>query len=138
MIELSAGQRSLLKARAHKLHPVVMIGDSGLTDAVLRAIDASLKSHELIKVKIASGDRAERERALGRICEALDASPVQHIGKILVLYRETPTLPATAPAPARAEAAHARPARRGVRASAPQSGPQAKAQKAPTLRRRPG
>lgn len=138
MIELSAGQRSLLKARAHNLHPVVMIGDSGLTDAVLRAIDASLKSHELIKVKIASGDRAERERALSRICEALDVSPVQHIGKILVLYRENPTLPATAPAPVRAEAAHAKPARRGVRASAPRSGPQGKAQKAPTLRRRLG
>ena len=93
MIELSPAERRRLKAHAHKLHPVVMIGDKGLTDAVLQAIDASLKSHELIKVRVDSDDRAAREALLASICSAVDASPVQHIGKILVLYRENPIPP---------------------------------------------
>ena len=103
MIELTPAERRLLKAHAHKLHPVVMIGDKGLTEAVLRAIDENLKSHELIKVKVAGEDRTARDAVLTRICEALDASPVQQIGKVLVLYRENPTPPPVpAPQPARA------------------------------------
>jgi RNA-binding protein len=117
VIDLSAGERRRLRAHAHKLHPVVMIGDKGLTEAVLRAIDAGLKSHELVKVKVAGDDRAAREAVLASICSALDATPVQHIGKILVLYRENPQLPASPPPapvrakPARAKSARAKPAR---------------------------
>jgi RNA-binding protein len=125
MIELSQAERKLLKADAHKLRPVVMIGDKGLTEAVLRAIDASLKSHELIKVKVASDDRAARETVLVNICSALDASPVQHIGKVLVLYRENPILPAVAaPEPAHTKPARAKPARRA--GSAPRTRPKAR------------
>jgi RNA-binding protein len=124
MIELSPSERRRLKAHAHKLHPVVTIGDNGLTEAVLRAIDANLQSHELIKVKAASDDRAEREAVLAKICVAVGASPVQHIGKILVLYRENPTKPApVAPAKrgaeARASTASGRPKTKGQRARAP-------------------
>jgi RNA-binding protein len=113
MIELSPAERRLLKAHAHKLHPVVMIGGKGLTEAVLRAIDENLKSHELIKVKVGGEDRTERDAVLARICEALDASPVQQIGKVLVLYRENPTpppVPAPKPAPTRVKP-EAKPAR---------------------------
>jgi putative YhbY family RNA-binding protein len=100
---LSPTRRKALKARAHRLNPVVMIGGKGLTDAVLREIDANLKSHELIKVKVASDERDERESYLARICGTLQAAPVQHIGKTLVLYRENPeALPVeTAPPPTR-------------------------------------
>lgn len=101
MIELSPVERRRLKAHAHKLHAVVTIGDKGLSDAVLQAIDAALKSHELIKVKVASDDRAAREALLARICAAVDASPVQHIGKILVLYRENPINPPDRASPAK-------------------------------------
>jgi len=114
MIELTSGEHRRLKAHAHKLHPVVIVGGKGLTEAVLHAIDASLKSHELIKVRVASDDRAVRETVLADICAAVGASPVQHIGKILVLYRENPVLPvapAPQPAPARAKPARAKPAR---------------------------
>ena len=117
MIELTPAERRLLKAHAHKLHPVVMIGDKGLTEAVLRAIDENLKSHELIKVKVAGEDRTARDAVLARICEALDASPVQQIGKVLVLYRENPTpppVPAPKPAPTRVKPA-AKPARKANR-----------------------
>jgi RNA-binding protein len=99
---LSPAQRKALKARAHNLHPVVMIGSKGLNDAVLREIDVSLKSHELIKVKAASDQREERESYLAQICAALSAEPVQHIGKTLVLYRQNPEAqPVEPPAPAR-------------------------------------
>lgn len=125
MIALSPAERRRLKAHAHKLHPVVMVGDKGLTEAVLRAIDASLKSHELIKVKVANEDRVARETVLASICSALDASPVQHIGKILVLYRENPVQPApAAPEPTRAKPARAKPARRA--GTGPRKGPSAK------------
>ena len=131
MIELSPAERRLLKAHAHKLHPVVMIGDKGLTEAVLRAIDANLTSHELIKVKVSGDDRSGRESILADICTAVGASPVQHIGKILVLYRENP-LPATPPAPkpARTKAVRTKP----VRAKpARRSGPASRAR--PTARK---
>ncbi|MCW5621535.1 MAG: YhbY family RNA-binding protein [Burkholderiales bacterium] len=94
--ELTPAQRKSLKARAHPLHPVVTIGAHGLTQAVLREIDISLKSHELIKIR-AVEDRAVREDYLMRICQALGVAPVQHIGKILVLYRPNPELPEAAP-----------------------------------------
>lgn len=87
---LSPAQRKALKARAHRLDPVVMIGSKGLTDPVLREIDVNLRSHELIKVKVASDEREERESYLAQICAALAASPVQHIGKTLVIFRENP------------------------------------------------
>lgn len=86
-IELNPAQRRFLRAQAHALNPVVLIGDAGLTEAVLKEIGASLKAHELIKIKVASDDRAERDQMLERICQALDAASVQHIGKTLVIYK---------------------------------------------------
>ena len=89
-IPLSPAQRRALKACAHALHPVVTIGDKGLSPAVLREIDVNLKSHDLIKVKAAAEDREVREDFLSKICTALGAQPVQHIGKILVVFRPQP------------------------------------------------
>lgn len=83
-------QRRALKARAHHLEPVVIIGDAGLTPAVLREIDLHLKSHELIKIRVAGEDRDARAAMIVTISEALDASLVQHIGKILVMFRPKP------------------------------------------------
>ena len=87
---LSPSRRSELRAQAHKLNPVVLIGDKGLTDEVVTEIDRSLKAHELIKVRAAIDDRELREQWMGTICERLDAEPVQQIGKVLVIYRENP------------------------------------------------
>lgn len=89
MPELSPARRRELKARAHKLDPVVFVGDAGLSAQVLAEIDRSLKSHELIKVRV-SADRDERKAMLGKICLQTGAQAVQHIGKILVLFRENP------------------------------------------------
>jgi putative YhbY family RNA-binding protein len=99
MLNLSVSQRLELKGRAHALKPVVMIGNAGLSPAVLDEIGRSLKSHDLLKIKVMSDDREAREAILLEICNALDAGPVQHIGKMLVIWRPLP--PAIAKAPKR-------------------------------------
>ncbi|HUP94105.1 MAG TPA: ribosome assembly RNA-binding protein YhbY, partial [Burkholderiales bacterium] len=90
MKELTSGERCALRARAHHLHPVVMVGNAGLTAQVIKEIDANLRSHELIKIRMLDEDRDARARLAEAICEAVDAKPVQHIGKILVIYRPKP------------------------------------------------
>ena len=87
---LTPAERRALRARAHHLQPVIMIGEAGLTPAVLKEIDNALKSHELIKIRVPGKDRSAREALIDVICAALDASPVQHIGKILVIFRLRP------------------------------------------------
>jgi RNA-binding protein len=84
---LSPAERKELKARAHKLEPVVLIGGKGLTDEVVKEVEAALKAHELIKVR-ASLQRDDREVAFRALCERTGAESVQHIGKIFVLYRK--------------------------------------------------
>jgi putative YhbY family RNA-binding protein len=84
---LSPVERKALKARAHHLNPVVMIGESGLTEAVLAEIERALSTHELIKVRVFGDDREARAAIMQRACEALGAAPVQSIGKLLVIWR---------------------------------------------------
>lgn len=90
MITLSPAERRGLKARAHHLQPVVMVGDAGLTPAVIREIEVHLKSHELIKVRVLGDDRDQRRSMIDDICSSLSAVPVQIIGKMLVIFRPAP------------------------------------------------
>lgn len=87
MIKLTPAERSALRAEAHGLNPVVMIGEAGLTESVIKEIGASLDAHGLIKVRVFGDDREARVAMYEQICTDLDAAPVQHIGKLLVLYR---------------------------------------------------
>lgn len=87
MLKLTPAERSALRAEAHGLNPVVMIGESGLTESVMKEIAASLDAHGLIKVRVFGDDREARIAMYEQICAELDAAPVQHIGKLLVLYR---------------------------------------------------
>jgi RNA-binding protein len=87
MQKLTPVERSALRAEAHALKPVVIIGEAGLTPSVMKEIAASLDSHGLIKVRVAGDDRDARVAMYESICEELKAHPVQHIGKLLVLYR---------------------------------------------------
>ncbi|TCS39649.1 putative YhbY family RNA-binding protein [Paucimonas lemoignei] len=87
MLNLTPAERSALRAEAHALNPVVIIGESGLTPAVMKEIDASLNAHGLIKVRVFGDEREERIAIYDTICKELDAAPVQHIGKLLVIYR---------------------------------------------------
>ena len=90
MNPLSPKRRSELRAEAHKLSPVVIIGDKGLTDEVIAEIDRSLKAHELIKVRAATDERDARAVWIETICERLQAHAVQQIGKVFVIYRQNP------------------------------------------------
>ncbi|MDP9501112.1 ribosome assembly RNA-binding protein YhbY [Bisgaard Taxon 45] len=86
-ITLSTKQKQFLKGIAHHLNPVVMIGNNGLTEGVLAEIDNALTHHELIKVKIAGADREVKQLIIDAIIRETQASAVQTIGHILVLYR---------------------------------------------------
>jgi putative YhbY family RNA-binding protein len=89
-IQLTPAERKEKRGEAHHLDPVVLIGAEGLTAAVLKEADAALKAHGLIKVRMFSDSRDDREAALGQLAEQLGAAPVQHIGKLLVLWRPLP------------------------------------------------
>ena len=88
--QVNPAERKALKARAHSLDPMIHLCGKGLTQAVIAELDRALAAHELIKVRAGSLERGEREAALAEICARLDAQPVQHIGKVLVLYRRKP------------------------------------------------
>jgi RNA-binding protein len=89
-IALTASQRREHRAASHHLDPVVTVGGDGLTAAVRKEIDAALTAHGLIKVRVFSDDRNQREGLLGELSDSLGAAPVQHIGKLLVLWRPIP------------------------------------------------
>ena len=87
MKSLTAAQRQHLRSLAHTRQPVVMIGNNGLSATGLKEIELALNSHELIKIKAASNEPETRRTWMAEICAGTGASPVQQIGKILVIYR---------------------------------------------------
>jgi putative YhbY family RNA-binding protein len=89
-IQLSVAERKEHRAEAHHLDPVVMIGNDGLTPAVMKETDAALKAHGLIKVRVLGDDREQREAMYQQLADELGAAPIQHIGKLLVLWRPKP------------------------------------------------
>ena len=89
-IELTTSERRALRADAHLLDPVVMIGGDGLSPAVLKEADSALNAHGLIKVRVLGDDRAARDAMYAQLCVQLSCAPIQHIGKLLVLWRPIP------------------------------------------------
>ena len=89
-IQLTPAERREQRAAAHHLDPVVLIGGDGLTPAVKKEIDAALNSHGLIKVRVFNDDRVARELMYQELTAELNAAPIQHIGKLLVLWRPQP------------------------------------------------
>jgi RNA-binding protein len=92
-IAISPVERRELRGRAHHIDPVVLIGTDGATPAVLKEAEAALSAHGLIKIRVFSDDRAAREALLASLSDALGAAAVQHIGKLLVLWRPIPEKP---------------------------------------------
>jgi RNA-binding protein len=84
---LSGKQRSFLRALAHPLKPVVQIGHGGLTDAVLKAIDGALHTHELIKVRVTGSEELSATELALEIEQRTRSQVAQVIGKTLVVYR---------------------------------------------------
>ena len=89
-IQLTPAQRKVHRAEAHHLDPVVMVGGDGLTANVITEVDSALNSHGLIKVRVFSDDRVARESMFQQLSGDLNAAPIQHIGKLLVLWRPQP------------------------------------------------
>ena len=87
---LTSRERAHLKSRAHALEPVVHVGGSGVTDALVAEVDRALTAHELIKVKIGGDDRAARVAIGDELCEKTDAAAVHRVGKVLILWRPRP------------------------------------------------
>ena len=90
MQQLSSARRRELRAQAHGLNPVVSISENGLTEAVIKEIDVCLRAHELIKIRVYGDSRDDRIAYYEKICSELGAEPVQHIGKLLVVFRPAP------------------------------------------------
>ena len=89
-IQLTPAERKVHRADAHHLDPVVMIGNDGLTAAIVKEANAALNAHGLIKIRVLGDDRAAREDMFMQLADQLNAAPIQHIGKLLVLWRPLP------------------------------------------------
>lgn len=87
---LSEAQKKHLRGLGHKLKPVVMVGEAGLSESVLDEYRTTLDHHELIKVRIKAGDRDARDRIIDRLCAEGPADLVQRIGNMALVYRENP------------------------------------------------
>ena len=85
---LNPKERQALKAKAHALKPVVMVGQKGITEAVLAEIEIALAYHELIKIKLAGMDKSAGSSAADHICEACSAEHVQSLGQVHTFYRK--------------------------------------------------
>ncbi len=93
ILTLTSAERSALRAQAHELSPVVMIGDAGLTEAIIKETENALTVHQLIKIRVFSDEKETRAGYAQIICDRLNAVLVQHIGKLLVIYRPSSRAP---------------------------------------------
>ena len=89
-LQLTPAQRKDKRGEAHHLDPVVLIGAEGLTAAIYKETEMALAAHGLVKVRMFSDSRPDREAALAALADKLGAAPIQHIGKLLVLWRPIP------------------------------------------------
>jgi len=144
-IELTPKQRQALKAQAHGLKPVVLLGSAGLSASVLKEIDRALVAHELIKVKVPGDDRVERDRIYTTVADHLSAARVQSIGKLLVLFRPAPEEPEETAPMRRGPGSTKAPAKGPISAPSPRPGRSApqrreveRVKRTPAPRRDPG
>ncbi|HET7064817.1 MAG TPA: ribosome assembly RNA-binding protein YhbY [Rudaea sp.] len=92
-MSLSSSQKRYLRGLAHSLKPVIMVGNKGVSDALIAEFSVALDDHELIKVKLAGDDRGERAAQIGKLAEAGHAELVQSIGKVACFYRRNADKP---------------------------------------------
>ncbi|TEW47674.1 ribosome assembly RNA-binding protein YhbY [Psychromonas algicola] len=88
-MNLSNTQKKFLKGLAHKLNPVVLLGQNGLTEGVLAEIENAISHHELIKVKVATDDRETKQLIIDAIARETESLVLAKIGHIVVLYRQS-------------------------------------------------
>ena len=86
----SEAQKKYLRGLGHGLKPIVMVGDSGLSESLLQEFESTLAHHELIKVSVRVGDRKARDEIIGELCRHGSAALIQRIGNVALLYRDNP------------------------------------------------
>ena len=89
-MNLSESQKKHLRGLGHRLKPVIMVGDAGLTESVMNEFLGSIDHHELIKVRVRAGDRRLRDDIVRQMCEKAGATLVTRIGNVALLYRQNP------------------------------------------------
>ena len=87
MMKLTNNQKKHLRTLAHDLRPIVMVGQQGLSDAVLDELESTMSKHELLKIKVRADDREEKKKIVNKILEFSQAALVQVIGGVLIIYR---------------------------------------------------
>ncbi len=85
---LTEKQKKHLRGLAHSRHPIVRVGTCGVTDAVIKELDRTLEHHELVKIKIETGDRGERRNIVARLADSCQAEAIHAVGKTAVLFRQ--------------------------------------------------
>ena len=86
----SEAQKKYLRGLGHGLKPMVMVGDSGLSESLLQEFESTLAHHELIKVSVRVGDRDARDAIIAELCQHGSAALIQRIGNVALLYRDNP------------------------------------------------
>lgn len=92
--ELTSSKKKKLRSLGHHLEPVVYVGKEGLSQPLQQSLEAALKARELVKIKLGQNCPLERKTAGEELSELCRAALVQVIGKIVLLYRPNPDLPA--------------------------------------------
>lgn len=87
---MESEQKRRLRAKAHTLKPVVIVGQAGITPGVINEINLALDHHELIKVRVNAADREQRREMVAQICDDSGAELIQSMGHIVTLFREKP------------------------------------------------
>ena len=91
-MELNERQKKYLRRLGHALHPLVTVGNSGLTDGVAAEMERALRDHELVKARARLGDRALRDAALAELAARTSSALVQRIGNVALFFRKNPKL----------------------------------------------
>jgi RNA-binding protein len=84
---ISNTQRRYLRGLAHQLKPVIMVGNKGVTESLLKEFDSALARHELVKVKLSSEDRDERKSQIAAMADSGQAEVVQSVGRVALYFR---------------------------------------------------
>lgn len=87
-MSLTPEQKKQLRTIGHKLNPIVTVAGKGLTENIQLEVDRALEDHELIKVKFVVGDRDVKKTLIRELCDIVEATLVQEIGNIALLYRK--------------------------------------------------
>jgi RNA-binding protein len=89
-MSLSESQKKYLRGRGHDLKPLIIVGDAGLSESLIAEFQSTLAHHELMKIKFRAGDREVRATMIDKLCTDHDASLIQQIGSVALLYRANP------------------------------------------------